>query len=124
MCPSNQTFLLLLVRRGYANYNAQGAFMIIFFINCTAQKIMFSIKDFFNFCAVLRSSQLPQKRIWHIQQSIIVITSSKSFSKFPSVLAILEKVDAELLGPPLKFQLNIVFQLHGACVSRLSFRFL
>ena len=48
---------------------------------------------------------------------------SKLSSKFPSVLAILEKVDAELLGPP-KLQLNIEFQLYEARVFRLSFRFL
>ena len=44
--------------------------------------------------------------------------------KFPYTLAILKKVDAESLGPPPKFQVNIEIQLNTARVSRLSFRFL
>ena len=43
---------------------------------------------------------------------------------FPYALAILKKVDAEPLGPPPKFQVNIEIQLNTARVSRLSFRFL
>ena len=43
---------------------------------------------------------------------------------FPYALAILKKVDAESLGPPPKFQVNIEIQLNTARVSRLSFRFL
>ena len=35
-----------------------------------------------------------------------------------------EKVDAELLGEPPKFQVTIEIQLNTAHVSRLSFRFL
>ena len=37
------------------------------------------------------------------------------------MLAILKKVDAESLGPPPKFQVNIEIQLNTARVSRLSF---
>ena len=40
------------------------------------------------------------------------------------MLAILKKVDAESRRPPPKFQFDIKIQLHAACVSRLSFRFL
>ena len=41
--------------------------------------------------------------------------------KFLSALAILEKVDAESLGPPtLKFKI----QLNAACVYRISFHFM
>ena len=40
------------------------------------------------------------------------------------MLAILKKVDAESLGPPPKFQVNIEIQLNMAHVSRLSFHFL
>ena len=40
--------------------------------------------------------------------------------KFPYALAILKKVDAELLGPTPKFQVNTEIQLNTARVSRLS----
>ena len=43
---------------------------------------------------------------------------------FPYARAILKKVDAELLGAPQKFQVNIKIQLNTVRVSRLSFRFL
>ena len=40
------------------------------------------------------------------------------------MLAILEKADAESLGSPPHFQVNIEIQLNAARVSILSFRFL
>ena len=40
------------------------------------------------------------------------------------MLAIFKKADADSLGPPLKFQVNIEIQFNAAGVSRLSFRFL
>ena len=54
---------------------------------------------------------------------LLCLVSSKE-GKFISALAILEKVDAESLGPPTKFQVKIKIQLNAACVYRISFRFM
>ena len=57
--------------------------------------------------------------IYQIKQSIIVLAASKS-----TCACYLRKFDEKSPWPPLKFQLNIKIQLHAACVSRLSLRFL
>ena len=57
--------------------------------------------------------------MYHIKQSIIVLIVSKT-----TCACFFEKVDAESLQPPPKFQVNIKIQLNTSRASRLSFRFL
>ena len=112
-------FLLLLIRSGCANYNAQGAYAVIFFISSDVSN---ALEVYMTYITVNYSCNFVQI-IETMNDGEFINYLSKLSSKFPSVLAILEKVDAELLGPP-KLQLNIEFQLYEARVFRLSFRFL
>ena len=112
-------FLLLLIRSDCANYNAQGAYAVIFFISSDVSN---ALEVYMTYITVNYSCNFVQI-IETMNDGEFINYLSKLSSKFPSVLAILEKVDAELLGLP-KFQLNIEFQLYEARVFRLYFRFL
>ena len=93
----------------YGNHNVQGAFVIIFFIS--RHLLLRSIYSHYHYLAYLTASCS-----YNCMKIII--------RKLPSALTILKKVNAELLGPPPKFQVNVKIQLIMARVSRLSFRFL
>ena len=94
----------------YGNYNAQGAFVIIFFI----------CRDFLNYVRSLCSHYLTYLTDNYIYNCMKIIIT-KEISIFTCHF---EESYAELLGPPQKFQVNIKIQLNTVRVSRLSFRFL
>ena len=85
----------------------KGAFAIIFFICRNLLNCLWNTCTYYIIF------------MYHIKQSIIFLIVSKT-----TCACYFEKVDAESLRPPPKFQINIKIQLTTSRVSRLSFRFL